>query len=489
MFKNISQEAVLKISDNTKFALPGQFVALFGVMYILNGRIYDELIVIGFIIHTILMLSRVLINYVYCGKKNIFLILYFISTTLSGIAWGSILFFITTLPAEYHLLIFAIFIGLVSGALFTLGEVLQLYLSYIIPILAMSVYWFLTQESTPIYIMTGYLSIFAFLYYVSAARKYNKSFIKALYEEKEKILLLKEIKDKSEVFEFLFEHSVMGTMIIEDGHFIQCNQKSVDMVGCESKDELLNITPDEISPQYQSDGRLSSEKINEELQIALDEGYNNFEWLHKRIDGKLFLVFVNLSSITLNGKKVLYASWRDITQEKKLKNDLKHLAHHDNLTGLPNRMLYCDRLEQAIIKAQRGESQLAVLFIDLDKFKPINDTYGHEVGDEVLIEVSRLLKNQLRKEDTLARLGGDEFTVVLENIQSQNNVSLLAQKLIDVLIEPVNIDKYKFNLSLSIGISIYPQDSTNSKELLKLADMAMYKAKDAGRNNYKFYKE
>lgn len=489
MFKDVSKESVLKVSENTKFAIPGQFVALFGVMYILSDKVSGEFILLGFVVHTILMLSRLLINKMFSNDKDKFLPLYFITIILSGIAWGSLLFLVPELPAEYHLLIFAVFIGLISAALFTLGEVLYLYFAYVIPILTMSTYWFFTQESTTIYMTTAYLSVFAFFYYISAANKYNINYNKALSEEKEKIILLKELKNKSDNFELLFEHSVIGFLIIENGHYIQCNQKSVEMLGCSSKDELLNMSPSEISPQYQSDGRLSFEKAKEMMQIALDNGSNTFEWLHKRVDGKLFLVDVTLSSIVLNGKKVIYTSWRDITEEKKLKNNLKHLAHHDSLTNLPNRVLFNDRLEQAIIKSNRSKIELAVFFIDLDKFKPINDTLGHEVGDEVLVQVSRLLRLAIRSEDTLARIGGDEFTIIMENFSNIEDVSKIAEKLVKSLHPPVIVGKHSLSLSLSIGISLYPHDTNNAKDLLKLADKAMYKAKDSGRNNFKFYKE
>ncbi len=487
MFESIDKEAVLNISENTKFAIPGQLVALLGVMYILKDNVSLDLLLMGFVTHIFLMASRVIIRQNYAHDKKKFLILYSLSTSLSGIAWGCVLFFIGNLSAEYHLLLFAIFIGLVSGALFTLGEVFYLYMTYSVPILGMSIVWFFSHGDNEIYKVTGYLGIFAFFYYISAAKKYNTNFVKALYEKKEKEKVVDELKEKSNIFELLFEHSVMGALIIEDGKFVQCNQKSVKMIGASSKEELLNITPDEISPQYQSDGRLSSEKAKEMIQIALDEGKHHFEWLYKKVDGKLFLADVNMSSIMLNAKRVLYVSWRDITEEKKLKNNLKHLAHHDSLTNLPNRVLFNDRLEQAIIKSNRSQLKLAVFFIDLDKFKPINDSLGHEVGDDVLIKVSRLLRSSLRDEDTLARIGGDEFTIIMENIADTKDVTTIADKLIKALHAPVVVGVHSLDLSLSIGISIYPQDADNAKMLLKLADEAMYDAKDSGRDNYKFY--
>ena len=488
MFNNVPIEAVEQIRKNVKFAVPGQFIALLGVLYILKDRISLELLMLGLVTHTVLMFARLIINKIYINDKNKFLLSYFLSTVLSGIAWGLILFFIPDLPAEYHLLVFAVMIGLVSAALFTLGEIFYLYLSYAIPIFGISTIWFFLHSAGPIYQISAYLNAFALFHYISAAKKYSNNFNEALAERKEKIILLEELKDKSDTFELLFEHSVIGSLIIEDGKFVQCNQKSVEMLGCSSKDELLHISPDKISPQYQADGRLSSEKVTDMIQMALDKGSNHFEWLHQKVDGKLFLADINLSSIMLNGKKVLYTSWRDITEENNLKNNLKHIAHHDYLTNLPNRALFNDRLEQAIIKSNRSKSELAVFFIDLDKFKPINDSLGHEVGDEVLKKISKLLRASLREEDTLARIGGDEFTIIMENFSKIEDVEMIANKLLQALQSPIMVDVHSLDLSLSIGISIYPKDADNAKMLLKLADKAMYDAKDKGRDNYKFYK-
>ena len=184
----------------------------------------------------------------------------------------------------------------------------------------------------------------------------------------------------------------------------------------------------------------------------------------------------------------------DITQRKKVEDELHeqklildHQAHHDALTGLPNRVLLNDRLDHGIKKSKRNNSKFALLFIDLDYFKEINDSLGHIVGDKVLKIVAQRLNESIRKEDTLARLGGDEFTIIMEDLGQADDVSQLAQKIIEVLIEPIVIKKNVLYVSCSIGISLYPEDSDNAHDLLKFADVAMYKAKDEGRNNFQFY--
>jgi len=172
---------------------------------------------------------------------------------------------------------------------------------------------------------------------------------------------------------------------------------------------------------------------------------------------------------------------------KKQKEVLYLQAHHDDLTGLPNRVLFNDRLEHGIEVAQRHETNLALFFIDLDHFKQINDSLGHQVGDRVLIAVTERLKAKVRKEDTLARLGGDEFTIIMEGLKDIQDVSLLAQKIQKVLTQPIHIEGHTLYISCSIGISLYPQDDTDAHNLVKYADAAMYKAKEEGRNNFQFY--
>ncbi len=178
---------------------------------------------------------------------------------------------------------------------------------------------------------------------------------------------------------------------------------------------------------------------------------------------------------------------QDITLRKKIEDDLYHQAHHDALTGLPNRVLFNDRLEQGIEKTRRSSKSLALLFLDLDHFKEINDSLGHAIGDEVLNVVTSRINSVLRSEDTLARLGGDEFTVIIENLTQAQNASFLAEKILSVLAKPMIIKKHELYISTSIGISLFPEDGKSVENLLKYADAAMYRAKAEGRNNFQFY--
>ncbi|NMM38637.1 MAG: EAL domain-containing protein [Glaciimonas sp.] len=169
------------------------------------------------------------------------------------------------------------------------------------------------------------------------------------------------------------------------------------------------------------------------------------------------------------------------------KTQLDHLAHHDVLTDLPNRILLQDRLKQAIELAHRQGKQLAVMFLDLDRFKHINDSLGHAVGDQLLQGVAQRLIGCLRHSDTVSRQGGDEFVLLLSNIEHAEDAALSAQKLLAAIALPYSIDRHDLHISGSIGISIYPDDGQNAQALIKNADIAMYHAKQNGRNNYKFF--
>jgi len=173
---------------------------------------------------------------------------------------------------------------------------------------------------------------------------------------------------------------------------------------------------------------------------------------------------------------------RDITDQKEIEHRYRHMAYHDPLTGLPNRGLFEQRLDLAVQRATRHQVSTAVMFLDLGKFKSINDTYGHIVGDEVLIEAGSRLKSAVRGTDTVARIGGDEFVLILEDLKNVNEADKLAQKIIAAFQEPMDILSHSLTIDLSIGISICPDNAATTAELIHLADTAMYAAKAAGRN-------
>jgi len=205
-----------------------------------------------------------------------------------------------------------------------------------------------------------------------------------------------------------------------------------------------------------------------------------------------------------NGKIIgTVGTGRDITSLKQIQVDLEESlkilkdqrellefqANHDFLTGLPNRVLFMDRLEQSISMSKRYNYSMAVLFVDLDHFKEINDSLGHHIGDRILIEVSQRMRDHMRHSDTLSRLGGDEFAIILNNLNDLEDITKIIKTGMSKFKEPFLIDEHTLHISMSVGVSIYPNDGTSSHVLLKNADAAMYKAKNSGRNTYGFYDE
>jgi len=208
-----------------------------------------------------------------------------------------------------------------------------------------------------------------------------------------------------------------------------------------------------------------------------------------RKNGDLFPMELATSEMMLGGQRYFIGIVRDITERKLAEQKIAHLAHFDYLTDLPNRALFLDNLEHSVSLAKRNSYKAAVLFLDLDGFKQVNDTLGHDGGDLLLQEVAKRLKGLIRASDTVARVGGDEFIFVLSNIGSRENTALMANKIIAALSEPFNIKGQRCHVGGSIGISMFPVDSPDSETLIKQADAAMYVAKQSGKNTCRFYRD
>lgn len=206
-----------------------------------------------------------------------------------------------------------------------------------------------------------------------------------------------------------------------------------------------------------------------------------------RKDYSAFPLELKTSQLRIQDKLLFITSARDITDRKEAEQRISYLASHDSLTNLPNRTLLLDRIQQTLAHNRRRNLKSAVLFIDLDKFKIINDTLGHDVGDSLLKEAAARLVSEVRSEDTVARQGGDEFIILLSTITHPDDAGIIAQKLLDTLMRPFKIIGKELHISASIGIAIYPDDGTEIEDLLKNSDIAMYHAKESGRNNYQFF--
>jgi len=224
--------------------------------------------------------------------------------------------------------------------------------------------------------------------------------------------------------------------------------------------------------------------------ITTGNSYSNI-FINRRKDGSLFYEEKTITPIKDYAGKITHfvSTGKDISERIQVQERLQHMAHHDALTDLPNRNLFLDRLQQSLTRARWHNRLVAVMFLDLDRFKNINDTLGHTVGDQLLLQLSERLGNSVRDGDTIGRFGGDEFAILLDDIDSDNHISSLAEKLLATLTKPFKINKQELFVTASIGISIFPNDGEDSDTLLRNADVAMYRAKDLGKNNYQFYSD
>lgn len=208
-----------------------------------------------------------------------------------------------------------------------------------------------------------------------------------------------------------------------------------------------------------------------------------------RKNGERFPMELSASEMILGGLCYFVGIVRDITERKQAEEKIAHLAHYDFLTGLPNRALFMEGVEHSVSLAKRNNYKVATLFLDLDGFKKVNDTLGHDVGDLLLHGASKRLKEAIRASDSVARVGGDEFIFVLNDIGSDENAALTANKIIAALSEPFELKGQQCHVGGSIGISLFPDDSLNTETLIKQADEAMYLAKQSGKNTHKFYRD
>ena len=284
---------------------------------------------------------------------------------------------------------------------------------------------------------------------------------------------------------------IHDSVIVTDlkGTIVEWNNGATRIFGY-TKEEALGRNISFLTPKEVEDE--SKEMFEELYKEGSAEG--EFERITK--DKRRIFIFLKVSFLRDEQGEItnIIGYSHDITDKKEAQQELEqqqellfYQARHDPLTNLPNRLLFEDRLTVAIEHAHRVQNHLALLFIDLDYFKEINDSLGHKIGDEVLKEISKRLLGIIRKEDTLARLGGDEFTVIMQNLKDPQDASILATKIIEEIKKPIPIEKHTLYLSSSIGISLYPENGLGIDELLKNADAAMYRAKSQGRSTFEFY--
>ncbi|HEX7764529.1 MAG TPA: EAL domain-containing protein, partial [Cellvibrio sp.] len=282
----------------------------------------------------------------------------------------------------------------------------------------------------------------------------------------------------------VFTHAREGIFITDlRGNIIEVNQIFSDITGY-SRAEVLGK-----NPRLMKSG-LHGQEFYATLWRDLEQkGYWHGELWNRHKNGKLYATMMTISAVQdSHGNAQSYVNlFTDITPIKEHQRQLEYIAHYDALTGLPNRVLLADRLKQAIAHSHRQHSALAVLYIDLDGFKAVNDQYGHDTGDQLLVSIAHRLKATLREGDTIARIGGDEFVVVMADLECIDAYEIVLQRLLQEAAEPLMLNEKLLQVSASIGATLYPQDAADADQLLRHADQAMYIAKQAGKNGYHLF--
>jgi diguanylate cyclase (GGDEF)-like protein/PAS domain S-box-containing protein len=253
---------------------------------------------------------------------------------------------------------------------------------------------------------------------------------------------------------------------------LEVNDAAVTHYGY-SREEFVNMTLPDLRPTEDVEAILRENSAANSTKLT-------GPWRHRRKDGSYIQVDMASHFIDFQGRKCSFVLVQDVTDRQQLHEQLVHQAHHDLLTGLPNRLLLEDRMHQSLAQAARYGQQAAVLCLDLDRFKQINDTYGHATGDLCLQQVVSRISARLRAVDTFARTGGDEFVIILGELANRHSALMVARSVLESINKPVEVDGATFDISASIGISIYPEDGTDAAQLRRLADAAMYRAKQAG---------
>ena len=291
------------------------------------------------------------------------------------------------------------------------------------------------------------------------------------------------LRESEERYRFMAEHS--------NDIISRTNAEGVITYASDAVRTLTGYAPDEVIGRHVSefvvvDDRHLFERM--EKAIVLETAPRTYTFRLRRKNGTQVWIETTLRAIRdeTSGRitEVVSVS-RDVSERRRAEEQIEYQAYHDALTGLPNRLLFRDRLTIALAHAKRQSKSLAVMFLDLDRFKDVNDTLGHSLGDELLRQVAGILEKQLREGDTIARMGGDEFTILLEDIGSAEDAAKAARKLLDALLQPIHVEAHELFVTASIGIALFPEDGDSAELLLKNADTAMYRAKEAGRNSYR----
>ena len=528
--------------------LPSSMAASLAVAIILAvalwGHVPNTSIIAWVAALGLLSTGRFVLSYAFRNKQadgqdmRLWYVYFLMGSIASGIIWGSAgVFLMPEKSLGHQVLVIFILGGIMAGASQSLSAILMAYISFCIPAIIPIFVWLLLQD-TPVHLSMALLILFFAFMLLVISRHLNHALIESFRLRFENIDLIanleKEVSARKKTEGTLRGHNTILEMLATQPSLTDVlnaiNQtvedetpgaKSSILLLDEEGKHLLSGSAPSLPAEYNNAingvaigpkvGSCGTSAYRNEMVIVEDissdplwADYKDIALAHKlracwsipirdsqkRVIGTFALYYETSRKprqAEIRGLKDA-ANLADIAIEHcQSQEKLNKMAHFDALTGLPNRAMFMDRLKQVIAQARRRRQQLALLFIDLNKFKLINDTLGHEAGDVALQETAKRLISCVREEDTAARLGGDEFTIILTEIHSREDASLVSKKVIDALGQDIELEGQKYFVGGSIGISLYPEDGEDADSLLGKADTAMYQAKEKGGDTYIFY--
>lgn len=479
------------------------FIALYGSVnpYLLYGWLISNLLICGFARHLLVYFYHRSRFYLFNENKhvNLWLYLFALGAFLSGISWGMVgsTLMVEDIPVQR----FAVFllIGITAAANPLYAAVRSVYALFLFPALIPFITWLLMHGS--LFFLLGVMSIIYMAIMLATAFYSHNVIATTLRLRFENLNLVEslshvnlslekhthELQKTISLVKATLEATTDGILVVSSkGEIVDFNQKLLDMwslprVLIENGNikKLMILVLDQLVDRVSFLKRM--------YEITAEPESESFDELIFK-DGRVFESYSRPQRI---GDKCVGRVWgfRDVTGRKLMEAKLYYQANYDILTGLPNRALVLDRIQQGITYAKQSHLIMAVIFIDLDRFKLINDTLGHSHGDKLLTEIAKRLSNCVNENDTVSRGGGDEFLIVLPALKSESESVEVARKCLDSLQEPLILDGHKYNCGMSIGISFYPRDGQDAEILIRNADIAMYRAKELGRNNFQFFTE
>ncbi len=405
----------------------------------------------------------------------------------AGLTVGSLNFlFFSREPLSFLFMAVIFPFGITVGAVTMLVD-FNSFLLYVITLMTPAIYQ-TALAGDQVYSGTGVLILILVFFFLKFSRDYNNSFVTNARLRYENIALLEDLEqEKNKLNNRLGRILNDSTTEIyvadaESLNVLQVNQGAVDNLGY-SQDEFTGINLLDVFTglDRHSFNTLIAPLYNGRWEPVFHKGLN------RRKDNSTYPTEARLQLSTADVPPIIVANVQDITERTKWEEKLVYQANYDQLTGLLNRHYIQSYMHSVFTRARRHRKKVALLFMDLDNFKHINDTLGHDTGDEVLKKTAKLISSELRECDTAARTGGDEFTVLLENLEENAHAEVVARKLVAMFQQPFMVNGRELHTTVSIGISIFPDDGDSHDQLMQCADMAMYQAKDDGRNNYRFF--